>query len=158
MSTGMKTVTFISTGWAGESSERRKSQCVKIGSNQRTKKTSCDKCGVTAGPAVQRNQCCMLTHPDTLLSLCHVVKCNIIIGLLWKMPAQHASSSGLQKSTKGGGEGGLGEKRDKKTCFLLPSPLPFCYFNPNIPLGTIFLLSSIFSLIDMVASATGTKT
>lgn len=48
-------ITFISTGWAGESSERRKSQCVKIGSNQRTKKTSCDKCGVTAGPAVQRN-------------------------------------------------------------------------------------------------------
>lgn len=80
-------ITFISTGWAGESSERRKSQCVKIVSNQRIKKTSCDKCGVTAGPAVQRNKCCMLTHPDTLLSLCHFVKCNIIIGLLWKVPA-----------------------------------------------------------------------
>ena len=63
----------------------------------------------------------MLTHPDTLLSLCHVVKCNIIIGLLWKVLAQHASSSGLQKSTKGGGGGGLGEKREKN---MFSSPLP----------------------------------
>ena len=44
-----------------------------------------------------------------------------MLGLLWKMPAQHASSSGLQKSTKGGGEGGLGEKREKN---MFSSPLP----------------------------------
>lgn len=124
MSTGMKTVTFISTGWAGESSERRKSQCVKIGSNQRTKKTSCDKCGVTAGPAVQRNQCCMLTHPDTLLSLCHVVKCNIIIGLSWKVPAQHASSSVCKSPPKGVGKGDWERKEKKKHVFFSPPLSP----------------------------------
>ena len=131
MSTGMKTVTFISTGWAGESSERRKSQCLKIGSNQRTKKTSCDKCGVTAGPAVQRNQCCMLTHPDTLLSLCHVVKCNIIIGLLWKVPAQHASSSVCKSPPKGVGKADWERKEKKRHVFFSPPLSPSVTLTPT---------------------------